>query len=544
MTVRPPTIEVPPADRFAVIGETDVDAVSPEAVGVKAYNLMRMASAGLSVPAGFVLGTSVCADYQRAQGRLPDDVDGMLARGVHEIEQTTGLRFGASRRPLLLAVRSGAAASMPGMLDTVLDVGLCDATLHGLLRATGDPVFVWDSYRRLIQSYAEIVDGCASTPYARVVADAMRQLGVPTASELDVEALRSVVRRFQEIYRSSTGRAFDQDPMEQLRRTVQAVLRSWNAERAVQYRRLEGLTDLPGTAVTVQAMVFGNIGVNSGSGVGFTRNPDTGANQLYADFLLSAQGEDVVGGRSVAADAAVLIATVPGLADGLESTRGLLERLFRDAQDFEFTVEEGRLWLLQTRAAKRTPWAALQIACDLVDEGLIDETSALRRLAPYDLGAIHRARLPDSTVVAPVARGTPASTGLTSGRIALSARAAKAYADRGDTVVLVRHEASTDDIAALSVCRGLLTAVGARTSHAALVARERGIVCVVGCSDLTLDVPSSRLRIGDATLEEGSSVTLDGGTGQVYAGVIDLADERPEELIDRVRAWQENTSAA
>jgi pyruvate,orthophosphate dikinase len=523
--------------RFAVLGDTDAQRYGRDLVGAKANNLMRMVRAGLPVPPGFVIGTSVCAEYHAGGGRLPPYLDDLLADGVHEIERATGRRFGAQRRPLLLAVRSGAPASMPGMLDTVLDIGLCDATLPQLLRATGDPVFVWDSYRRLIQSYAEVVDQCPPASFAAVLDDATHREGVPSVSELDAEALRGVVQRFKASYRSATANAFPQDPVRQLRGAVEAVLRSWNADRAVTYRRREGLTDLVGTAVTVQAMVFGNLGTDSGAGVGFTRDPATGANRLYVDFLLDAQGEDVVAGRHRATNADALIGAVPGLAQKLQSTRRTLEELFHDAQDFEFTVEEGRLWLLQTRDAKRTPWAALQIVCDLVDEGLIEPATALERLAPYHLDDISRDRLAVETTVEPLAAGVPASTGVTVGRIACSAERARSYAEAGDAVILVRHDASTDDIAALTCCRGLLTATGTRTSHAAVVARHLGLVCVVGCADLALDADDGRLRLGDRTLNEGATITLDGTTGQIYGDALQTREERPLELLARVRSW-------
>jgi pyruvate, orthophosphate dikinase len=405
-------------------------------------------------------------------------------------------------------------------------------------------VFVWDSYRRLIQAYAEIIDGGPSAPFAAVLEQAPRFLDVPTVSELDVAALREVTHKFHDIYRSSTGHLFSQDPMEQLHRAVEAVLRSWNAARAVEYRRLEGLTDLRGTAVTVQAMVFGNLGATSGAGVGFTRDPATGRNQLYVDFLLDAQGEDVVAGRHLVTNGESVIATVPGLCHELQTTRRALEGLARDAQDFEFTVEESRLWLLQTRNAKRTPWAALQIACDLVDEGLIDPPTALERLKAYDLNTITRARLLDANAIDAATRAIPASTGITAGRVALSATTARHYAEQGDAVVLVRHEASTEDIAALTHCRGLLTATGARTSHAAVVARHLGIVCVVGCRDLTIDPVKAQLRINDSFFDEGAMITVDGDTGDIYERALELKEERPVDLIARVRTWQTTPNLA
>jgi pyruvate,orthophosphate dikinase len=524
-----------------LLGGTSPRDVGPEIVGAKAFNLMVLSEAGLAVPPAFVLGTGSCRAFYEAGGQLSEEQREHALFGIRELETETGLRFGAGRRPLLVSVRSGAAASMPGMLETILNVGLSDATLPGLLRATGDPLFVWDSYRRLIQAYAEVVEGCPAGPFGAVLHDALVRAEVPAIGELDVSALRDVVRYQQEVYRTLTGRPFPQDPTEQLLGAVAAVFRSWNGARAVEYRAQQGLEDLVGTAVTVQAMVFGNRGVTSGSGVGFTRDPASGENRAYVDFLLNAQGEDVVAGRHTVADAEASLAAVPGLSRQLSSLRRKLEALFHDVQDFEFTVEEGTLWMLQTRSAKRTPWAALQIACDLVDEGLIDATTALERLEGYELEAISRVRLVEGQGATVLARGTPAGGGVGSGRVAFGLDAAQRFHRDGDPVILVREEASTEDIAGLAVCQGLVTSSGARTSHAAVVARQLGVPCVVGCRDLSIDGDRRQARVGQVNLYEGDLLTLDAGTGVLYAGTPEVRVERPEELIARVRRWQEET---
>lgn len=513
----------------------------PAIVGVKAANLMHLAGAGLPVPPGFVLSTEVCAEFHRAGCQLDPHVNQLLGRGVDYVEQATGRRFGAGRRPLLVAVRSGAAASMPGMLDTVLNVGLCDATLPGLLLATGDPAFVWDSYRRLIQAFADVVENLPAEPFALATEEALARHGAPTASELEVAALRDLVGQLKAVYQSRSGRSFPQDPRQQLVAAVEAVLRSWDSDRAVEYRRLQGLSGLAGTAVTVQAMVFGNLGATSGSGVAFTRNPATGANELYADFVLNGQGEDVVAGQRAASDPGPLIAAIPGLAHQLETASRSLEAIFGDVQDFEFTVEDGKLWLLQARSAKRTPLAALQIACDLVDEGLIDPPSALERLTPYDVDRITRTRLSSGPGTGPIGRATPASTGVASGNIELDVEATLARVAQGKPVILVREHASTDDIKALAACTGLLTATGARTSHAAVVARQLGIVCLIGCPTLAIDQQAHRLRIGDHQLEEGETITLDASTGNIYRGALKPIEERPTDLIERVHSWQSSS---
>jgi pyruvate,orthophosphate dikinase len=521
-----------------IIGVTSPREASAEKVGSKAFNLMLMGEAGLSVPRAFVLGTAVCREFHEAGGHLDADMIADVERGIREIEGSTGLRFGGGRRPLLLSVRSGAAVSMPGMLETILNVGLSDATLPGLLRATGDPVFVWDSYRRLVQAYAEVVDRCPTGPFEAVLRRTMDAHGVPAAAELDVADVQAVVRQQLAVYHSLAGRPFPQDPMEQLLGAVTAVFRSWDSERAKQYRSLQGLTGLIGTAVTVQAMVFGNMGVTSGSGVGFTRDPATGENRLYVDFMLDAQGEDVVAGRRAVPETEASIVALPGLAHELQSVSRRLEGLFRDVQDFEFTVEEGKLWMLQTRTAKRTAWAALRIACDLVDEGLIDAATAVERLGSYDLDSISRFRLADESAAQIIGRGVPASDGVACGRMALGVGAAQRLSHRGDPVVLVRDEASTQDIAGLSVCRGVVTATGARTSHAAVVARQLGVACVVGCRGLSFDFDHGKVQTGHLEVREGEWITVDGATGLLYQGEPEVCIERPMELIERVQAWR------
>lgn len=536
MTERAPLAQVA-TGRPIVIGETDAGETDVEEVGAKAYDLIRMAEAGLAVPPGFVLGTEVCAAYHAGGGELDESVRLLIERGIQYLESATQRRFGGRRHPLLVSVRSGAAVSMPGMLETLLDVGLNDTTLPGLLRDTGDPVFVWDTYRRLVQNYAEVVDGCPAGPMTALVEEAVSSAGVAVPGELDLGELRQVVHRLQALYLQSTGRPFPQDARVQLLGAVKAVLRSWNGARAVEYRRLRGLEGLTGTAVTVQAMVFGNIGVASGAGVAFTRDPATGADQLYVDFALDAQGEDVVGGRLRTGEAESLIAGVPGLRGALERTRQSLESLFADAQDFEFTVEEGTLWLLQARPAKRTAWAALQIACDLVDQGLISPATALERLEGYDLQQVTLRRLATGAGTVPLARAVSAGAGVAAGRIVLDADGIEQYRTEGEDLVLFRPEALTEDLALLTRCRGLVSAAGARTSHAAVVARELGIVCLVGCRSLAIDQRRRCLRLGDTELPEGSEVTVDGGTGLIYAGRLEVVEERPVALLDRVRQW-------
>jgi pyruvate, orthophosphate dikinase len=435
-------------------GAADGRGATAEVVGHKAANLIRMAEAGLPVPPGFVLATTMCREYFDHGRRLPDGFTELLAQDIREVEQVTGLTFGGARRPLLVSVRSGAAVSMPGMMDTILNVGLGDRTLPALIRMTCNPRHAWDSYRRLVQAYAEVVHGLAADPFERSLAESLQREAVPTAGELDVAALKGLTQEFLGHFESQAGQPFPQEPLAQLAGAAEAVFRSWETPRAVEYRRLHGLDDRAGTAVTVQAMVFGNMGGTSGSGVAFTRDPATGENTLYLDFLWSAQGEDVVSGRYPVQDSGGLQGAMPELHRELRRTGRQLERLFRDVQDFEFTVQEGRLYLLQSRDAKRTPWAALRIACDLVKEGLIDEAAALERLGRYDLDSIQSVRLVPKGDCQPLCTGTPASPGVAVGEIALDPESAVAMASAGRTPVLVREDISPADIAGLAVAAG------------------------------------------------------------------------------------------
>src|SRR5579883_731339 len=514
------------------------DEASSETVGNKAANLIRMAAVGLPVPPGFVLPTNLCRAFLENHNRLPTGTPELIRLGVRELEQATGNSFGGDRRPLLVSVRSGAAISMPGMLDTVLNVGLCDRTVPSLVRSTGNPRHAWDSYRRLVQSYAGVVRGASAEPFDRVLDEHLRNESVPSVTELDVAALKSVTAAFLDLYAATTSSPFPQDPTEQLTGAIEAVFRSWRSPRAVEYRRLNKLDDSAGTAVTVQAMVFGNMGGTSGSGVGFTRNPATGENELYLDFLWNAQGEDVVSGRCVVWGTVGLREANRKLFDQLREAANRLEALFHDTQDFEFTVQEGQLYLLQTRNAKRTPLAALKIACAMVKEGLIDESTALKRLAAHDLTAIATDRVVASPDAREVGRGRPASTGVAVGEAEFDPRRAAEMAATGRSVILIRADISTDDIAGLAAASGILTARGGRTSHAAVVARQLNKVCVVGCRELRIDTNYRSCHIGDAFIAEGDTISLDGHTGQVFAGTLEVMRETPAAELGEVARWK------
>jgi pyruvate,orthophosphate dikinase len=496
-------------------------------VGNKAWNLMRMAEAGLPVPAGFVLPTDWCR-ARRDTALLP-----ALAQGIAQLERATGQGFGSQRRPLLVSVRSGAAVSMPGMMETVLDVGMNDETVAGLIRATGNPRLAWDCYRRLIQCFAEIVQGLPAEPFDALIRDACVAESVDSERMLDHRALRRLVAAMLACFHDLAGVEFPQSPTEQLARAVEAVFRSWDAPKAAQYRQLNHIPDSIGTAVTVQSMVFGNAGGTSGSGVGFTRDPATGENALYLDFQFNGQGEDLVAGRLAVQDVDRLQTVLPEVWKRLQSIRGQLEELFTDVQDFEFTVQDERLYLLQTRNAKRTPWAALRIAVDLVAEGLIAPAIALERLEGIDLDQIARAHLPD-TKGAKLATAIAAGIGVVAGRIALDSDAARRFAEQGEKAILVRRETTTTDITGMAHAAGILTALGGRTSHAAVVARQLGKVCLVGCSALSF----APLRIGGRDFAEGDWLTLDGNEGVVHAGRLEVVQERPARELATIAGWR------
>ena len=512
-----------------------------QAFGNKAWNLMRLATAGLPVPPGFVLPTAWCRASR--EGRLDDAaLRDALARGIDRLEAATGLGFGSIRRPLLVSVRSGAADSMPGMLETVLDVGLNARSVEGMTRLTGNPRLAWDSYRRLVQGFAEVVAGMPAQPFEALLQRAVAANGAESERDLDHRALRELCIVMLDRYQALAGAPFPDSPLDQLQQAAIAVFRSWDASKAVAYRRLNELADDGGTAVTVQTMVFGNAGGTSGAGVGFTRDPSTGAPELYLDFCFNAQGEDVVAGRQTVSEGGRLAQLMPGVFADLEAARGILERLYRDMQDFEFTVQEGRLSLLQARRGKRMPVAALRIAVDMVNEGLITQAEALARLADLDLDAVSRTAfappLPD-----PLARAVVAGTGVAAGPIALDAPAAARFAAAGTPAILLRPATVTADIDGLAQAAGLLTAAGSRTSHAAVVARQLGKVCLVGCGGLEIDMAARTCRLGGGTLTEGDPLSLDGNSGAVFSGLLPIITERPHRELDIVATWPQAAAA-
>jgi pyruvate,orthophosphate dikinase len=516
------------------IGDGSTGQPSAEAIGGKAANLARMAALGLPVPPAFVLPVRLCAAIVGGDPLASQKLNDGLAEGIAYLENATGKQLGSRRLPLLVSVRSGAARSMPGMLDTVLDVGCTSAAVHGLMRMSGHPRFAWDCRRRFLENYASVVLGLDPAPFADRLAALAAAEGV-SAQALDGEAIERLAGQYQQMIDDADD-AVSEDPMEQLQAAAQAVYRSWTSARARTYRRLEGLEDLAGTAVTVQAMVFGNRGLTSGAGVAFSRDPSTGAAEPVIDVLFESQGEDVVSGRRTPDTEAAIARSLPPVAAQLRATLTLLEHEFRDVQDIEFTIEDGKLWILQTRSAKRTPWAALRFAVDLVKEGLLTPDQALRRVNGVDLGALARKRLRDGH--APAGRGTGASQGIAVGRAAFDSDSAERLAAGGDPIILVRPDTNTADVAGFAVSAGIVTAIGGRTAHAALVARQMGKPCVVGCAALTVDVASHGARLAGSAIKEGDWLSIDGEAGTIHLGRCDVIVERPDAELKEIERWR------
>jgi pyruvate,orthophosphate dikinase len=517
------------------IGDGSTKPHSAQIVGAKAANLVRMAALGLPVPPAFVLPVELCAEIVRDDSKAKQKMIDGLAEGISFLEKATGRLFGDRRRPLLVSVRSGAARSMPGMLDTVLNVGCTLAAINGLVRMTGHPRFAWDCRRRFLESYATVVLGIDPAPFAKRLADMVKAEGVGNAQALDGEAIERLAGSYQQLIEDEDC-TVSEYPMEQLETAAQAVYRSWTSDRARTYRALEHLEDLRGTAVTIQAMVFGNRGLTSGSGVAFSRDPSTGVAQPMIDVLFESQGEDVVSGSRTPETEEAITRSLPSVAAQLRETLTRLERAFDDVQDVEFTIEESKLWILQTRSAKRTPRAALQFAIDFVKEGLITPSRALGRVADLDFDALARKRLID--VPEPAARGTGASAGIAVGRAAFDSTSAERLVAGGQPVILVRPDTSTADVAGFAAAAGILTAIGGRTAHAALVARQMGKPCIVGCAELAVDVSGRRARLGGAAIQEGDWLSLDGEQGTVYLGQCEVAVERPDAELAEIERWR------
>ena len=489
-------------------------------LGGKGANLAEMTNLGLPVPPGFTISTDACRHYL-ATGKEPDGLSAEVDHHLGALQEKMGKRLGDAEDPLLVSVRSGAKFSMPGMMDTVLNVGLNDASVNGLAARAGEDRFAWDSYRRLLQMFGKTVLGIDGERFEERLEQAKRTKDVESDVDLDVDDLRTLVDEFKDVVKAESGRDFPQDPREQLDLAVRAVFDSWNTDRAVIYRRQERIADDLGTAVNIVAMVFGNLGPDSGTGVAFTRDPATGHQGVYGDYLANAQGEDVVAGIRNTLSLVDLERLDKVSHDQLLDIMATLERHYRDLCDIEFTIERGKLWMLQTRVGKRTAAAAFRIAGQLVDEGLIDEDEALARVTGDQLARLMFPQFDPSAERHLVGQGMAASPGAAVGKAVFDSRRAAEWADRGEDVILVRRETTPDDLGGMVAARGILTSRGGKTSHAAVVARGMGRTCVVGAEALRVDTAAGEFTTSDgATVSEGDVISIDGGTGEVFLGEV------------------------
>ena len=508
-------------------------------LGGKGANLAEMTNLGMPVPQGFTITTEACTQYYEDGEAINTGIREEILRYVSELETITGKQFGSSQNPLLVSVRSGSRASMPGMMDTILNLGLNDEVVETFAEKTQNPRFAYDSYRRFIQMYSDVVMEVGKSYFEKLI-DAMKEAkGVHLDTELDAGDLKELCRQFKVEYQNKTGAAFPSDPVEQLFGAIQAVFRSWNNPRAIYYRRMNDIPSSWGTAVNVQSMVFGNMGDTSGTGVVFSRNPATGEAKLYGEFLMNAQGEDVVAGIRTPQTIDQLEETDPAVYKELYQIVYNLEKHYKDMQDIEFTVEEGRLYILQTRNGKRTAIAALKIACDLVDEGMITEDRAVTMIEPKQLDALLHPQFNPAALkaAAPIGTGLPASPGAACGQVVFTAETATAWGKAGSRVILVRLETSPEDIEGMHYSTGILTARGGTTSHAAVVARGMGICCVSGCGGLKIDEAGKTFQLGGKTFQEGDYISLDGSTGNIYGEAIATMDASISGDFERLMQW-------
>jgi pyruvate, orthophosphate dikinase len=531
---------------FFAAGEAEGNAGMKDLLGGKGANLAEMTSIGIPVPPGFTISTAVCGRYYENKMKIPGDVVDAVEVALARVEKKIGKKFGDKENPLLVSVRSGARASMPGMMDTILNLGLNDETVEGLAKKSGNPRFAWDSYRRFVQMYSDVVMGMNSTFLEVTLEDMKDEKKYKLDTDMKTEDLQWLVKKFKTQIFETTGQKFPSDAKEQLWGAIGAVFRSWNTPRAIAYRSLHAIPESWGTAVNVQSMVFGNMGDDSATGVAFTRNPSTGENKFYGEWLVNAQGEDVVAGirtpnnltrEEAASHNAVgtsLEEKMPKIYTELVEIYKTLEKHYKDMQDMEFTIEQNRLWMLQTRNGKRTARAALKIACDMIDEGLITEEQALLRLDARSLDQLLHPTLDPKAIKTQLAKGLPASPGGACGQIVFTSEEAVEWKEKGRKVVLVRVETSPEDILGMVAAQGILTTRGGMTSHAAVVARGMGKCCVAGVGEITVDYQKEEMRVAGYVLKKGDVITLDGSTGAVYLGEVKTVEPQLDDVFERV----------
>lgn len=508
-------------------------------LGGKGANLAEMTKIGLPVPFGFTVSTEACNRYYAEDKEISPEIVDEIKEKLKELEQVTGKKLGDAKNPLLVSVRSGAVISMPGMMDTILNLGLNDETVEGLAKLTDNQRFAYDSYRRFIQMFSDVVMEIPKSKFDKVFDDKKAAVGAEFDVDLKAEDLKDIIVGFKKIYKEELGKDFPQKPEEQLLEAVKAVFRSWNTERAILYRKLNDISDDLGTAVNVQSMVFGNMGDTSGTGVAFTRSAVDGSKEIFGEFLVNAQGEDVVAGIRTPKPIAEMADAFPDVYKDFERIAQILEKHYKDMQDMEFTVENNKLFMLQTRNGKRTAAAAVKIAVDMVEEGLIDERDAVSRIEPAQIDQLlHPTFDPDSEKNAKdIAKGLPASPGAACGKIYFHAADAVEAANGGEKVVLVRQETSPEDLAGMVVAQGILTARGGMTSHAAVVARGMGKCCVAGCSGISVDEQNLKMTVQGQTYKEGDFISINGSTGVVYEGRIDTVTPELKGDFETIMKW-------
>jgi len=513
-----------------------------EILGGKGAGLAEMTRIGLPVPAGFTISTETCDYYLKHGRKYPKELAAQVKTNLARLEKTTGKKLGDAKDPLLVSVRSGSARSMPGMMETILNLGLNSRSVEGLAKITGNERFAYDAFRRFVQMYSSVVIGLPKDELEEKLRDLKSRFKVKDDTQIPAEGWRELVGEYQKYFRSKTGKDFPEDPQEQLWGAIGAVFESWMGEKAVTYRRVEKITGLLGTAVNVVQMVFGNRGENSGTGVCFTRDPSTGEKTFFGDFLINAQGEDVVAGIRTPMHLSEMAKLMPKVYKQLEGVRQKLERHYRDMQDLEFTVEDGKLYMLQTRTGKRSPGATFQVAMDMANEGLISREEALQRIQPEDVErlfypVIAPTATRDELAKRKIATGVNAVPGAAAGKAVFTAHEAEEWAARGEKVILVRRETSPEDVGGMNAAQGILTATGGKTSHAAVVARGWGKCCIVGCEALDIDYGKKEMHVGGRLIRQGDFLTIDGNEGFVYEGEIPLARPEAPKAYSVVLGW-------
>ncbi|MFN2925397.1 pyruvate, phosphate dikinase [Lachnospiraceae bacterium YH-ros2228] len=524
-----------------------------ELLGGKGANLCEMTNIGLPVPAGFVITTEACTQYYEDGRQINDEIEGQIVEYMKKIEEETGKKFGDKENPLLVSVRSGARASMPGMMDTILNLGLNEDVVEAVAKKSGNPRWAWDCYRRFIQMFSDVVMEVSKSEFEKIIDKKKAERGVTQDVELTTEDLQDLAEQFKVMYKEKIGKDFPTDPKEQLFEAVKAVFRSWDNPRANVYRRDNDIPYSWGTAVNIVEMVFGNMGDDSGSGVAFSRDPATGENKFYAEILMNAQGEDVVSGARTPMKIEEIKKTLPHIYEQLLEISNKLEDHYRDMQDMEFTIEHGKLYMLQCRNGKRTAKAALKIAHDMVNEGLIDKKQAVLSVEPRNLDTLLHGSFSKDVVknATQIGKGLPAAPGAACGKIVFTAEEAKAQAAKGEKVVLVRRETSPEDIEGMKAAQGILTARGGMTSHAAVVARGMGACCVAGCSDIVFSEDETSFTLGGHTYKEGDVISFDGSTGNIYDGALPVQEGAIEDedfatimkWADEIRTMKVRTNA-